>query len=314
MENKEKNFMSAVIYVYNAQDRIEKFLEMLLKVLKDNFEHSEIICVNDCSKDGSVEKIKQVCRKVEDINVSILNMSYFHGMELAMNAGMELAIGDFVFEFDVTESDFDAKEIMKIYKRSLEGYDIVSAVPEKNEKFASRCFYKIFEWFADMPFRLHTESFRVLSRRGINRINSMNKTVLYRKAVYANCGLKTDSVIYKSNHMVKSDGKTDRWEKKYRMRLAVDAIILFTEAGCCFSIGMTMLMMIVSVFMTVYLIVTYLASHPVAGWTTTILFLSVVFFGLFGILTVIVKYLQLIVELIFKRKRYTFENIEKVTK
>ena len=225
MENKEKNFMSAVIYVYNAQDRIEKFLEMLLKVLKDNFEHSEIICVNDCSKDGSVEKIKQVCRKVEDINVSILNMSYFHGMELAMNAGMELAIGDFVFEFDVTESDFDAKEIMKIYKRSLEGYDIVSAVPEKNEKFASRCFYKIFEWFADMPFRLHTESFRVLSRRGINRINSMNKTVLYRKAVYANCGLKTDSVIYKSNHMVKSDGKTDRWEKKYRMRLAVDAIV-----------------------------------------------------------------------------------------
>ena len=51
-----------------------------------------------------------------------------------------------------------------------------------------------------------------------------------------------------------------------------------------------------------------------AGWTTTVLFLSVVFFGLFGVLTVIVKYLQLIVELVFKRKRYTFESIEKVTK
>ena len=54
--------------------------------------------------------------------------------------------------------------------------------------------------------------------------------------------------------------------------------------------------------------------HPVAGWTTTILFLSVVFFGLFAILTVIIKYLQIIVDLVFKRKHYSFESIEKLTK
>ena len=77
---------------------------------------------------------------------------------------------------------------------------------------------------------------------------------------------------------------------------------------------MTVLMMIMSVCMVVYSVVTYLTAHPVAGWTTTILFLSIVFFGLFGILTVIIKYLQLLIELVFKRKRYSFESIEKVTK
>lgn len=59
MKDKEKNFVSAVIYVYNAEEKIESFLKMLLEVLSNNFEHSEIICVNDFSQDSSIEKIKK---------------------------------------------------------------------------------------------------------------------------------------------------------------------------------------------------------------------------------------------------------------
>ena len=77
---------------------------------------------------------------------------------------------------------------------------------------------------------------------------------------------------------------------------------------------MTVFMMVVSVLMVFYSIVVYLTANPVVGWTTTILFLSVAFFGLFGILTIIIKYLQLLVDLVFKRKQYSFENIEKLTK
>lgn len=47
MVNKEKNFASAVIYVHNAENRIENFLKMVIGVMEENFEHSEIICVND---------------------------------------------------------------------------------------------------------------------------------------------------------------------------------------------------------------------------------------------------------------------------
>lgn len=91
-------------------------------------------------------------------------------------------------------------------------------------------------------------------------------------------------------------------------------MLLFTEAGYRFSVFMTVIMMIMSTFMIAYSLITYVTAHPVAGWTTTILFLSVVFLGLFGILTIIIKYLQLLLELIFKRKQYNFESIEKITK
>lgn len=311
-KNKEQNFVSAVIYVHNAEDRIERFLDMVMEVMERNFEHSEIICVNDSSEDGSLSIIRKVSKAAEKTSISVVNMSYYHGLELAMDAGMDLAIGDFVFEFDNTVADFDSSVIMEIYRHSLEGYDIVSASPNRKERLSSRVFYRIFAKFAAVSYRMNTESFRVLSRRVINRVSSMNKTAPYRKALYANCGLKTDCIRYE----VTGDWSKvhDRKEQRYRMDLAADALILFTEVGYRFSMTMTVVMMLMSIFMTVYSLVTYFVIHPVEGWTTTILFLSVAFFGLFGILTIIVKYLQLLVDMVFKRKHYSFESIEKLTR
>lgn len=312
MENKEKNFVSAVIYIHNSEKTAEHFLETIIKVMEDTFEHSEIICVNDSSDDNSAEIIRQVSAKANSTSVSIVNMSYFHGLELAMNAGVDLSIGDFVFEFDNSELDFDKKVILEVYHHALEGYDIVSASPRRKEKITSRLFYGIFDRFTSKYGKMSTESFRILSRRVINRISSMTRFIPYRKAVYSNCGLRTDQLKYE----VVNDRRliSDRKEKSYRLGLAMDSLILFTDVGYRLSMMMTTIMMFISIFMVVYSIVIYLTSHPVAGWTTTILFLSIALFGLFGVMTVIIKYLQLLVDLVYKRKHYSFENIEKLTK
>lgn len=311
-ENKEKNFVSAVIYVHNAERRIEPFLNLVICVLENHFEHSEIICVNDCSEDESVSVIKKVSRTTTSASVSVINMSYFHGLELAMDAGMDLAIGDFVFEFDSTVPDFDPEMIMTIYRHSLTGYDIVSASPNKKEKLTSRIFYKVFDTFSEYSYDMATESFRILSRRVINRISSMNKSIPYRKAVFAGSGLKSANLKYEPVQAGKES--RDAKERRYRAGLAADTLILFTELGYRFSFWMTSFMMFISVFMLIYTLVIYFIGHPIEGWTTTVLFLSVAFLGLFGILTIIVKYLQIIVDMTFKRKHYNYESIEKLTK
>lgn len=312
MRDKEKNFVSAVIYVHNAEQRITGFLKTIIRILEDNFEHSEIICVNDASADDPHPRIKEASQTASSTSVSVVDMSYFHGLELAMNAGVDLSIGDLVFEFDNTFLDFDPSVVMEIYRRALSGYDIVSASPDRKERATSRIFYKVFAHYSAIPYEMTTESFRVLSRRVINRTSSMNKTIPYRKAVYANCGLKTCGIKY--SVMSNIGAELDKKEKKYRSELAIDSLILFTRMGYSFSKLMTIMMMFISLFMIVYSIVIYAAADPVAGWTTTILFLSMAFFGLFGILTVIIKYLQLLVDLVFKRKHYSFESIEKLTK
>lgn len=314
MGDKDKSFVSAVIYVHNARERIECFMHMIIRVFEENFESSEIICVNDCSDDdGVLSCIREVSKSAVNTNITILNMSYYHGVEMAMNAGVDLAIGDFVFEFDSTILDYDESEIMRIYKKAVEGYDIVSASPKRKQRMSSRIFYYIFHKFTNPSYKLYTERFRILSRRVINRIQNINKVIPYRKAAYVNCGLKTENLTYLTRDVGKNCD-VDKKEKRYRKHLAVDTLILYTDIGYRFSIAMTVLMMAVTILVITYSIVVYLFYEPIAGWTTTILFLAVAFFGLFGILTIIIKYLQILVDLLFRRKHYNFESVEKLTK
>jgi len=315
IKSKEKNFVSAVIYMKNAEAKIAEFVETVHCELEKNFEKFEIICVDDCSQDQSVEKIREAVKTLEKANVSVLHMSFPHGREMCITAGVELAIGDFVFEFDSTDMDYNPEVIMEIYNTALMGCDIVSASSDGPRMLSSKFFYKVYNGFTNSPYPLKTESFRIISRRAINRISSMNKTIPYRKAVYANCGLKCESYYYESNaEKKKKSHKLARQEKRVRRALAIDSIILFTDAAYRFSIMMTIAMMGIMVLAAIYAMVVFVMGNPIAGWTTTILFLAFAFFGLFGILTIVIKYLSTIVDLIFKKQKYTFESIEKLTK
>lgn len=310
MTNKEKNFVSAVIYVRNVQNTIEKTLSDLCELFEENFEHSEIICVNDFSSDESLNRIKKFCMPGRSVSITVLNMSYFHGLELSMKAGVDLSIGDFVFELDSVYQDYNIAEIMNVYRKALEGFDIVSLSP-KRMKGSSSLFYRIFNHYANFKKDIGSETLRILSRRVINRIGSMSLSVPYRKALYASSGLRVARLFY--DRQEGTIYTCDKQERLYRRRLAFDSLILFTDVGYKFSIYMALCMMSVAIVMLVYSIAIYLTSTPVEGWTTTILFLSFAFFGLFGVMTIVIKYLQILVDLIFKRKRYCFENIEKLT-
>ena len=119
--NKEKNFASAVVYLYNDEDRIYDFISGLDKTLCDNFVKYEIIVVNDHSSDKSATIVKEYASKKDNSCITLLNMSFHQGVETSMNAGDDLAIGDFVFEFDSVYVDFEWSTMMDIYFHSLKG-------------------------------------------------------------------------------------------------------------------------------------------------------------------------------------------------
>ena len=64
----------------------------------------------------------------------------------------------------------------------------------------------------------------------------------------------------------------------------------------------------------IYTISIFMTKQPVAGWTTMMLLLSIGLFGIFSILAIIIRYLSIIIELIFKKQKYMIESIEKITK
>ena len=308
ISNKEKNYVSSVVYVHNNEKNIKDFINKINNVLNNTFEKYEIIFVNDASTDKTREIISEESKLITTGIVTTINMSFLQGVETAMNAGIDLAIGDFVFEFDSIELDYDLSLITDIYFKSLEGYDIVSAVPN-NVKMTSKVFYKVFNKYANMENQLRTERFKIISRRGINRVDSMNVKIPYRKAVYANCGLKQTFIQYKI-----SPSSQEKSTIKDRRELALDSLLLFTDIGYRISIFMSTIMLLFSVFVAIYSIFIFVNGNPVAGWTTTMLFLSFAFFGLFSLLTILIKYTQLLLNLQFTKQDYIIEGIEKDTK
>jgi len=310
-KGKEKQFVSAVIYLYNVENTILEFITHIDKAMATFFEKYEIICVNDASTDETTAALKHYKSIDENASLSVINMSYHQGVELSMTAGVDLAIGDFIFEFDQTHDYFAIDEIYHLYTHALKGYDIVNATPDVKSPVTSKLFYKVFNRFAALNYALGTESFRLLSRRAINRVRSMSETSPYRKALYANCGLKMDTLPY---HVTKTSKESSENALKKRTQLAIDALILFTDVGYRFAITMTFLMMLITVIVAIYAVTVYVFQNPVEGWTPTILFLSFVFFGVFGILAVVIKYLSIIVGLIFKKQKYVYESIQKYSR
>ena len=121
ISDKEKNFISAVVYVHNNEDEIEYFLKSINEKLASNFEKYEIICVNDYSTDDTVKIINNISKEFQNTTVNIINMSYKQGLEKSMLAGVDFAIGDFVFEFDsdrVTIYDPNQENSEEVYYTS----------------------------------------------------------------------------------------------------------------------------------------------------------------------------------------------------
>lgn len=310
--NKEKSFISVVAYLHNDEQFAGYFIKQMSKFLNDNFEKYEIICVNDACTDNTSKIVREAARRLDGVPLTIVNLSYYQGLEAAMNAGVDIAIGDFIFEFDSVVMDYNVKFIKEVFARVLKGNDIVAVRNQSSSGFASRLFYKLYNKSSNTHYDLGTETFRILSRRAINRIYSMSKTVPYRKALYANCGLKMDAMFYKPLKDVKI--KRSAQQLKHRRDTAVNTLILFTDVGYKAAMYAALFMMSLTFLGVVYTIIIYALKQPIAGYTTTMLVLTGSFFGVFALLAVIIRYLSVILDLVFLKQRYIIESVENIRK
>ena len=126
-----------------------------------------------------------------------------------------------------------------------------------------------------------------------------------------NCGLKTDTISYES--MDKDARIKNKIVAKERTSLAMDSFIYFTSAMEKTSAIISGLFLLLTVGMGLYVISDFFNSNkPVEGWLSTMSFLALGFFGVFALLTIILKYLSVLLNLIFKQQRYLVADIEKV--
>ncbi|MCL1987585.1 MAG: glycosyltransferase [Firmicutes bacterium] len=305
MINKDKKFISAVAYVHNAEGEIEQFLTILSAIFNANFENFEIICVNDSSIDKSADLIRKFSQKVFCCTISLITTGFYQGLEQSMLAGLDLAIGDFVFEFDDIFMDYPQNLIKECYEKCLQGFDIVSC-GNGTTRATSRLFYAVYNHYSGTQNSLNNETFRIISRRAINRIYDMSPRPIYRKALYNNCGLEMAYLRYNSD-------KKHHAPLKNSYDTAISSLLLFTNIAYKTAVILTFVMMFLTVISLIYVVIVYFNGIAEPGYTTMMFLISGAFFGLFTILSMIIKYLSLILRLVFERQRYIVKSIEKLT-
>lgn len=307
MTNKEKNFVSAVVYLHNDGARAVEFCRMLTDVLETHFEQYELVAVNDACTDDTVPALRAWAKDLTK-PLTVLHMSLYQGLEPCMNAGLDAAIGDYIFEFDSTHAvqdpHWDPALVFAAYSQALQGSDIVAVCP-RHTGGGSALFYRVFNASSHSAYKLRTDTFRLVTRRAVNRVHASSVYLPYRKAAYAASGLKMTDLEYDGQAFKTAGG---------RLGLAFDSLALYTEAGLRFSAGLTLAMMAVAMLELVYTIAVFCVGYPIEGWTTTMFVLTLGFAGLFAVLTIVIKYLSLLVELTFKKQRYLMESVEKLQK
>ncbi|RKS01089.1 MULTISPECIES: glycosyltransferase [unclassified Flavobacterium] len=306
MINKEKKVVSAVLYLYNNENVIVPFVKKIADALEALFEKIEIVIVNDASTDSSVELIKKNS-ELKNYTISIVQMSFHQGIEVSMTAGVDLSLGDFIYEFDDLLIDYDISLIEKSYRQLIEGNDIVTVSPLKSNSLMSTLFYKVYNYFSLSRYKIQSDRFRVLSRRSINRAYSISKSIPYRKALYANSGLKISSIDYVPNQ------NREKSTNLFRNKMAINTLIIYTNLAFRISIAITMLLFLFTLGTVFYTLMIYFSNQkPIEGWTTLMILISGSFSGLFFLLAIIIKYLSLLVELVYSKKVYLYESIETI--
>lgn len=115
--------ISVVLPIYNESPVIEELLSRLQNNLDALGRSYEVICVNDGSKDDSLEKLKALARGRDALR--ILSFGQNRGQTAALDAGIQSSQGKYVILMDA-DLQHDPSEIGLFVEGLDHGYDIVS--------------------------------------------------------------------------------------------------------------------------------------------------------------------------------------------
>ena len=131
--------VSVIIPVYNVEDYLSQCLN---SVINQTLKEIEIICINDCSTDNSLNILREFALK--DTRIKIIDLKQNKGVSTARNVGLDLAKGEYIYLIDSDDWLDDnyletmVKKIEEVNSNILINANFVNEYTDKQKKLYSK--------------------------------------------------------------------------------------------------------------------------------------------------------------------------------
>ena len=304
--------ISIILPVLNEEGNIAPIYNKIRGVFSgSDYLYELIFVVDGDSSDRSEEIISGIIEK--DHNVKLLVFTRNFGHMAALIAGFNYCTGDAAITMD-SDLQHPPELIPELIKKWQEGYSIVNTLREDKDqksifkKYTSIFFYRLFSWFSEIPLESGSADYRLVDRRVIDKINTLEEHDIFLRGMIHWLGFSSFSVAYRPHDRFQGQSK---YSVRKLLRFAINGITSFsvkplklvTFAGFFIS-ALTFIYLIITIYYALFY------KIEVSGWAS--LMICVLFLG--GIQLISIGILGEYVGKIFietkKRPRYVVRQIK----
>jgi len=222
--------LTVVVPAFNESEGLREFHARLSKVLDGLDLESEVLYVDDGSRDDTYAIMCAL--REQDPRVSTLKLARNFGKELALTAGLDHVTADAAIVIDADLQD-PPELIPTFVQHWREGYDVVygtrasRAGETRFKKATASAFYRVMERLSQTPIPRDTGDFRLLSRRALDALKQVRERQRFMKGLFTWVGYRQLAVVYQRDPRHAGETKWNYWRL---WNFAIDGITSFSGA------------------------------------------------------------------------------------
>ncbi|MCP2086988.1 UNVERIFIED_ORG: dolichol-phosphate mannosyltransferase [Paraburkholderia sediminicola] len=270
--------VSAIIACYKDAEAIPYMYQRLTDTFRKLAIDYEIIFVNDCSPDNSIQVIEEISSR--DPHVIGISHSRNFGSQMAFRSGMELATMNSVVLLDGDLQD-PPELIEAFHEKWDEGYDVVYGRRVKREMpwhwgLMYKAFYRVFAAFSYVPIPHDAGDFSLMDRRVVGWLLQCTERDLFMRGLRAYVGFRQTGVDY-----VRPERMFGRSTNNLRKNIdwAKRGIFSFSNAPLALLTSTGLALLGVSLVLCVLAVVLKLFWPDIAPRGATTLLIAILLFG-----------------------------------
>jgi len=310
MNKPKKSVISIGIPCYNEEPNVKRTYEALRQTLQKNKKYTyEFIFVDNGSKDNTKEEVKKIA--IKDKRVIGVFLSRNFGPEASGQAALDTSLGDAFVMYEADMQD-PPDLILKFIKKWEEGYKVVVGVRNKIDDnplmtIVRRMYYKTFRAISNIDVPVNAGSFGLIDRKAADVIKKMSEKYRFFRGLRAWVGFKSEYVGYQRRKRM--HGKSSYSFFDY-IKHAERSFFGFSYLPLDIIVYTGIFLVAVSfTFIVSYLVWTFFYGKYIDG--SVAILLSIIFLGGVQLLAVSIigKYIQVIVEETKRRPVYVIDEI-----